>query len=214
MMRGHGTSLAIMATLLLAACEAAGTPSPSVTSQLYPSAGATVASSAPGPGASATEALVPSPVETPGATPGKALTPDPLTVEEAGTAFLAAEGRLRKAWSAATDKYDLSAGCALAGSPCNKTEMKAGKAYWAIVAAALGTYVEELKAIQFPDVAGAAAACIKSAVIFRDRALAASKATTLDTFSARVAATVDARDGSFTDDDQQLKDALGLPVGP
>jgi hypothetical protein len=153
----------------------------------------------------------PSPVAPPSVLPTPA--PDPMTVKEAGAALLAAEGRLEEAWSALQDKYYLTAPCAYTSQRCNKTEMKAGKKYWATLAAALSRYIDELKAIRFPDIAAADAnAHIKATDTFRDLALSASKATTVGTFNARAAAAADARDTTYGI--QELKDALGLPVGP
>jgi hypothetical protein len=152
----------------------------------------------------------PSPVAPPSAspTPGGA-----LTVKEAGAALLAAEGRLNKAWGAIQDRFYLSAPCAWTTTRCTNTEMKAGKEYWAMVAAVLGTYIKELKAIRFPDIASVEAnAHVSATSTFRDRALSASKATTLDSFNMRAAAAADARDSTYGI--QELKDVLGLPVGP
>lgn len=82
-----------------------------------------------------------------------------------------------------------------------------------MVATALAAYIKGLEGIPFPDVATAAASAhIEAAVIFRDRALAASNATTVSTFNASADAAADARDTIF--DVQELKDDLGLPVGP
>jgi hypothetical protein len=93
--------------------------------------------------------------------------------------------------------------------------LKDGKAYWGSLAVALGTYVKELKRIAFPAVAAmAAAAYIKTAIAFHDRALSASRATTLEIFNARAAAAAAARDGKYVDNEQRLLDTLGLPVGP
>jgi hypothetical protein len=140
-------------------------------------------------------------------------TPGALTVEEAGVALLAAEERLFDAWFIVQDRFYLTAPCAWTTTHCAKAEMKAGKEYWAMVGAALRTYVKALKAIRFPDVASTeAAAHIRATGIFRDRALSASKATTLDSFNARAAAAAEARDTTYGI--QELKDALGLPVGP
>jgi hypothetical protein len=138
-----------------------------------------------------------------------------LTVEEAGAALLAVEGRLNKVLSAAVSKYSASAGCAWGGelAECNGTEMTAGKEYWAVVAAGLGTYIEGLRAIRFPDVAAAdAAVYVNATVTLRDHAVSASKATTLDTFEASADAAADARDRNVPLV-QQLYDALGLRVG-
>jgi hypothetical protein len=138
-----------------------------------------------------------------------------MTVEEAGAALLAAEERRHKVWGAAVSTYSASAGCALDTlRPCSETEMQLGKEYWAVVAAAGGTYLEELRAIRFPDVAAAeAAAHIEATVIFLEHALSASKATTLDTFNASADAAAEARD-TIAGTIQELLDALGLPVGP
>ena len=146
--------------------------------------------------------------------PSQVAQPEPMTVEEAGAALLAAEGRLTGAWDTVQGKYHRSASCAYTSRPCSKSEMKAGKEYWAQLAAAVRRYVRKLEAIRFPEVAASAAAThINSSADLSDRALSASKATTLDTFNARAAAAAVARD-TFFDDVQPLKDALGLPVGP
>jgi len=130
-------------------------------------------------------------------------------VREAGAALFAAERRRVVALEPLSQKY-LSAPCVYGGDPCNKAEMKAGKEYWAARGSALGRYVDELKAIRFPDVAASEAAVhIKATGIVRDRALFASKATTVKTFNTRKAAAVDAQDA--TDGIHELKVALGLP---
>jgi hypothetical protein len=136
-----------------------------------------------------------------------------MTVKEAGVALLAAEERLFKAWDAVQDRFYLTASCAWSTTQCTKAELKSGKEYWASLAAALSRYIDELKAIRFPDVAEPeAAAHIKATGIFRDRALSASKATTVNSFNTRAAAAAEARDTTYGI--QELKDALGLPVGP
>jgi len=136
-------------------------------------------------------------------------TPGPLTVDEAGAAVFAAERRRVVALEPLSQKY-LSAPCVYGGDPCNKTELKAGKEYWAARAAVLSRYLDELKAIRFPGVAASeAAAHMKATGIIRDRALSASTATTVNAFNTRKAAVVDAQ--NTTDGIHELKVALGLP---
>ena len=133
----------------------------------------------------------------------------PLTVEEAGAALFAAERHRVPVEDPLSQKY-LSTPCVYSDERCNKAEMKAGKEYWAAKAAVLRAYVDELKAIRFPDVAAAeAAAHIKATGIARARALSASKATTVSTFNTRKAAAYDALDTSESNHELHL--ALGLP---
>src|SRR4029077_9289716 len=162
-------------------------------------------SDTPIPVAPASASQTPSPHAPASASP----TRGPLTVEEAGAALFAAERRRVPVEDPLSQKY-LSTPCVYSDEPCNKTEMKAGKEYWAAKAAVLSTYVDELKAIRFPDVAAAeAAAHIKATGIARDRALSASKATTVSTFNTRKAAAYDALD--TYESNHELHVALGLP---
>ena len=222
-MVGYRAVLALTFAVFVAACATAPLPSqrqsvPSLTASL-PQAATSPSSSLPEaevPSGSPKVAAVshdPSPATTPRATP--APTAGPLSVKEAGAALLAAWRRLQAAWLPLQDKYYLLAPCAYTGEPCRKTQFKDGKQYWGTLAVALGMYVMELKVIRFPTAAAAAgAAYIKTAVAFHDRALSASKASTLDMFNSRAAAAAAARDGKYMDDEQVLLDALGLPVGP
>ena len=194
-------ALTVILGAVVAAC--ALSPSPSQPRTALPSGTAeiTTVTDVPSP------SLMPSagPTVVPSASP----TPGPLTVEEAGAALFAAERRRVPAEDPLSQKY-LSTPCVYSDEPCNKTEMKAGKEYWAAKAAVLSTYVDELKAIRFPDVAAAeAAAHIKATGIARDRALSASKATTVSTFNTRKAAAYGALD--TYESSHELHVALGMP---
>ena len=186
--------LALTLVAVVAACATSG--SPSQAQNVGPSGSRPTAS------VSATQRQVPS--------PSASATPGPLTVREAGAALFDAERRRVPAEDALSQKY-LSTPCVYSDEPCNnKTEMEGGKEYWAAKAAVLSTYVDELKAIRFPDVAAAAAAAhIKATGIARDRALSASKATTVSTFNTRKAAAYRALDTS--ESNHELRIALGLP---
>jgi hypothetical protein len=157
---------------------------------------------------------VPSPSAVPSASPTKmspaSPTPSPLTVGEAGAALFAAEGRLAVAAEPLSQKY-LSTPCVYATDPCTKrTEMAPGKEYWAAKATMLSRYFDEVKAIRFPDIAASeAAAHIKATGIARDRALSASKATTVNSFNTRKAAAWSASD--TYESNHNLHVALGLP---
>jgi hypothetical protein len=135
--------------------------------------------------------------------------PPSLTVRAASAALFAAERRRVAALEPLSQKYP-SAPCVYGGDPCGKTDVRAGKEYWAARAAALGRYLDELKAIRFPDVAASEAGVhIGATGTIRDLALSASKATTVDTFNARKSAAVDAQNA--TDGIHELKVALGMP---
>lgn len=211
-MVGPRAALVLALALSVAACATAPSPSPRQTVvSPTPSPHPGVPSGSPQAAAPPDD---PSPATRPSATPARS--PGPLSVKEAGAALLAAQGRLRVAWdTSGTNKYLVSESCNRTPSTCSNAEWKALREKWGITAAALARYVEELKAIRFPAVVEAAAAAyIKAVVAFRDRALSASKATTLGTFNSRAAAAGAVRDGTFTDNEQRLLDALGLPVGP
>lgn len=204
-MAGYRAVRAILLCAVVTGC--ATSPSPSQIQAATPSGSpqTTTPSDTPSPLAPGLASPTPSPLAPASASP----TPGPLTVEEAGAALFAAERRRVPAEYSLSQKY-LSTPCVYSDEPCSKTEMKAGKEYWAAKALALSRYFDELKAIRFPHVAAAeAAAHIKATGIARDRALSASKATTVSTFNTRKAAANGALD--TYESNHKLHVALGLP---
>ena len=147
-MVGHRAGLALILCAALAACATSPAPSqPQPQPQAQVPSGPPQTSDAPDVPSLSTMPDTPSPSSTasPRATPG------PLTVKEAGAAFLAVQNRYIEATLAAVDKVYLdSAGCALDGDSCTKTEMRAGKQYWAAITARAGHICHGVKGDPVP----------------------------------------------------------------
>ena len=121
-----------------------------------------------------------------------------LTLEEAAAAYSAVAAPYNAAIGRADELYD------------PRASLKAHQRYWALIAKADATYLEDLKKIAFPpEVQTAATTLIKADTAFQQRAVAASRAGSPAEAISLSAAAYDGADAA-AEKAEILRKALGL----
>jgi hypothetical protein len=141
----------------------------------------------------------------------------PLTFASAGAAFLPVRDQRERAEARIWATFS-RAGCALEGTRdlcTTEAQVSAAKRYYAALAKEMDAYIAGVEAIPFPDPAATKAASLVIAAQNRSRlALLAARSRTIDEFHRRSDASASTAYEAMDVAEQQLLDALGLPVGP